>query len=186
MTPDSHLLRGQVVIVTGPLRAWVKQPPLGFGYHDAKVALVDNNEATLNEAVMQMPDHGAECLPILADITAPGAAYGIVQKTIEFFGRLDVLVNNAAISSVEPLLEVTEGEWDKVFAINVKALFFLLQAAARVMKDSGGGRVINVSSPAARMTREEYVAYSTSKSAVDYITRTAAAALGRYGITVNP
>ncbi len=173
------------MIVTGAAQGLGRATAFGFIRHGAKVVLVDNNETTLNHVVVETRDHGAECLPILADITAPGASYSIVQQAVDFFGRLDVLVNNAAISSVEPLLEVTEGEWDKVFAINVKALFFLLQAAARVMKDSGGGRVINVSSPAGRMTREEYVAYSTSKSAVDYITRTAAAALGRYGITVN-
>jgi 3-oxoacyl-[acyl-carrier protein] reductase len=178
-------LAGQVVIVTGAAQGLGLATALGFAQQRAKVALVDNNEATLNEAVKQICDRGAECIPVLADITAAGAAAGIVRQTVAAFGRLDVLVNNAGISSIQPLLEVTESEWDKVFAVNVKALFFLLQAAASVMKDSGGGSIINVSSPAARMTREEYVAYSTSKSAVDYITRTAAAALGRYGIRVN-
>jgi NAD(P)-dependent dehydrogenase (short-subunit alcohol dehydrogenase family) len=185
MTTDSDLLQDKVVIVTGAGQGLGLATALGFGRRGAKVALVDNNQATLNDAVMQMPNCRIQSIPILTDITAPGAAGAIVQKTIDAFGRIDVLVNNAAISSVEPFLEVSEREWDKVFDINVKALFFLLQAAARVMKNTGGGRIINVSSPAARMTREEYVAYSTSKSAVDYITRTAAAALGCYGITVN-
>ena len=185
MTADSNLLTGRVVIVTGAAQGLGRATALGFGRRGAKVALVDSNQATLDDTVKQMLSHGAECTAIVADITDPGAPSRIVQKATELLGRLDILVNNAAISSVEPLLEVTEGEWDKVFAVNVKALFFLLQAAARVMKDSGGGRIVNVSSPAARMTREEYVAYSTAKSAVDYITRTAAAALGPYGITVN-
>ena len=177
------------MIVTGAGQGLGRSTALGFGRRGAKVALVDNNEATLSDVVMEMPNHGVDSISIAADIAADiaaaGAAGKIVQKTTDFFGRLDVLANNAAVSSVEPFLEVTEGEWDKVFAINVKALFFLLQATARVMKNTGGGRIINVSSPAARMTREEYVAYSTSKAAVDYITRTAAAALGCYGITVN-
>jgi NAD(P)-dependent dehydrogenase (short-subunit alcohol dehydrogenase family) len=143
------------------------------------------NDALLNDTAAELRSAGAECAAIAADITAPGAAADIVQRTVSLLGRLDILINNAATSSVESLLDVTEREWDRVFAVNVKALFFLLQAAARVMKDSGGGKIINVSSPGTRMTLTNYTSYATSKAAVDYITRTAAANLGVYGITVN-
>jgi NAD(P)-dependent dehydrogenase (short-subunit alcohol dehydrogenase family) len=147
--------------------------------------MVDMNQALLGEAVDELTNQGADSIAVVSNIAAPGAANDIVQKAIAAFGRLDVLINNAAVSSTEALLDVTESEWDKVFAVNVKALFFLLQAAARIMKDSGGGRIVNVSSPATRMTLTNYTSYATSKAAVDYITRTAAAALGAYGITVN-
>src|SRR5271156_4644220 len=103
-------LAGQVVIVTGAAQGLGLATALGFAQHRAKVALVDINEATLNEAVRQVSEQGAECIPVLADITAPGAAAGIVRQTVDAFGRINVLVNNAGISSVEPLLEVTESE----------------------------------------------------------------------------
>lgn len=178
-------LSGKVVLVTGAAQGLGRATASAFGRRGAKIALVDINETLLNEVAAELRGHGTECAVIAANIAAPGASESIVRKTISQLGKLDVLVNNAAVASIEPLLEVTEKEWDKVFAVNVKALFFLLQAAARAMKDSGGGRIINVSSPGTRMTLTNYTSYATSKAAVDYITRTAAAALGPYGITVN-
>jgi NAD(P)-dependent dehydrogenase (short-subunit alcohol dehydrogenase family) len=185
MTADHHPFKGQVVLITGAAQGLGKATALAFASRGAAVALVDMNEALLNETASELRRGGGECATLAADITAPGAASSIVQMTLEQLGRLDILINNAAASSVEALLDVTEREWDKIFAVNVKALFFLLQAAARVMKDSGGGRIVNVSSPGTRMTLTNYTSYATSKAAVDYISRTAAANLGVYGITVN-
>jgi NAD(P)-dependent dehydrogenase (short-subunit alcohol dehydrogenase family) len=185
MTADLYSFKGQVVLITGAAQGLGKATARAFALRGAAVALVDVNEALLNETAAELRSEGGKCATLAADITAPQAAPTIVQKTIEQLGRVDVLINNAAASSVEALLDVTEREWDKIFAVNVKALFFLLQAAARVMKDTGGGRIINVSSPGTRMTLTNYTSYATSKAAVDYITRTAAANLGVYGITVN-
>ena len=185
MTANSLPLDGRVVLITGAAQGLGKACARAFATRGAKVAMVDLNEGLLNETVSELHNIVGECAAIVANIAAPGSPQSVVSKTIEQFGRLDVLINNAAVSSVESLLDVTEAEWDKVFAVNVKALFFLLQAAARVMKESAGGRIVNVSSPATRMTLTNYTSYATSKAAVDYITRTAAAALGVYGITVN-
>jgi NAD(P)-dependent dehydrogenase (short-subunit alcohol dehydrogenase family) len=185
MAADQYPFKGQVVLITGAAQGLGRATAQAFARRGAAVALVDMNEAQLNDTAGELRSAGAECAAIAADITAPGAAADIVQKTVRLLGRLDILINNAATSSVESLLDVTEREWDRVFAVNVKALFFLLQAAARVMKDSGGGKIVNVSSPGTRMTLTNYTSYATSKAAVDYITRTAAANLGVFGITVN-
>lgn len=185
MTSDSHPFKGQTVLVTGAAQGLGKATSFVFGRRGARVAMVDLNEGLLNSTVAELRDQGVECTGIVANIAEAGAPQTIVESTIKHFGSLNILVNNAAVSSVEALLDVTESEWDKVFAVNVKALFFLLQAAARVMKTAGGGRIINVSSPGTRMTLTNYTSYATSKAAVDYITRTAAANLGPFGITVN-
>jgi NAD(P)-dependent dehydrogenase (short-subunit alcohol dehydrogenase family) len=185
MAADQYPFKGQVVLITGAAQGLGRATAQAFARRGAAVALVDMNDALLNDTATELRNAGAECAAIVADITAPGAAADIVQRTVGLLGRLDILINNAASSSVESLLDVTEREWDRVFAVNVKALFFLLQAAARVMKDSGGGKIVNVSSPGTRMTLTNYTSYATSKAAVDYITRTAAANLGVYGITVN-
>lgn len=185
MSSEQNSFAGKVVLVTGAAQGLGKATAMAYASRGANLALVDLNEPLLNEVAAELRKLGANSAVIATDISAPAAAETIVKETVETLGRLDILVNNAAISSVESLLDVTEREWDKVFAVNVKALFFLLQAAARVMKDSGGGRIVNVSSPATRMTLTNYTSYATSKAAVDYITRTAAANLGVYGITVN-
>jgi NAD(P)-dependent dehydrogenase (short-subunit alcohol dehydrogenase family) len=185
MTSDSDSFSGQVVLITGAAQGLGLATASSYARRGAKLTLVDLNQDSLNAAAAELQKGGSECIAIAADIATAGAAHRIVQQATQHFGRLDILINNAAVSSVEALLDVTEREWDKVFSVNVKALFFLLQAAARSMKDTGGGRIVNVSSPATRMTLTNYTSYATSKAAVDYITRTAAAALGVYGITVN-
>jgi NAD(P)-dependent dehydrogenase (short-subunit alcohol dehydrogenase family) len=185
MNLKSTSFEGQTVLVTGAAQGLGRASSFAFGRRGARVAMADLNEAVLNDTVAELRDQGIECAGIVANIAESGAPQIIVEKTMKLFGSLNILVNNAAVSSVEALLDVTENEWDKVFAVNVKALFFLLQASARVMKTAGGGRIINVSSPGTRMTLTNYTSYATSKAAVDYITRTAAANLGPYGITVN-
>jgi NAD(P)-dependent dehydrogenase (short-subunit alcohol dehydrogenase family) len=185
MNSDSNSLSGRVVLITGAAQGLGLATASAYARCGAKLALVDLNKDSLNVSVADLQQNGVDCIAIVADIAASGAAHHIVQQATQHFGRLDILINNAGVSSVEALLDVTEREWDKVFSVNVKALFFLLQAAARVMKETGGGRIVNVSSPATRMTLTNYTSYATSKAAVDYITRTAAAALGVYGITVN-
>ncbi|WP_158752024.1 SDR family NAD(P)-dependent oxidoreductase [Acidobacterium sp. S8] len=185
MTSEHSSITGQTVLVTGAGQGLGRATCLAFARRGARIALVDINEGTLHDVREELNNSGAECTVIVGDISSPGAPQRVIQQALDRFGVLNVLVNNAAVSSVESLLDVTEKEWDKVFAVNVKALFFLLQAAARVMKEAGGGRIVNVSSPATRMTLTNYTSYATSKAAVDYITRTAAAELGQYGITVN-
>jgi NAD(P)-dependent dehydrogenase (short-subunit alcohol dehydrogenase family) len=178
-------LEGKVAVVTGAAQGLGKATSLAFARRKAAVALVDVNQSLLEETAEELRSCGAKCAVIVADLSTAAAAQKVVDETKQKLGRLDILVNNAAVASIQPLLEITEKEWDKVFSVNVKGLFFMLQSAAKAMKETGGGRIINISSPATRMTLTNYTAYATSKAAVDYLSRTAAAALGPYNITVN-
>jgi NAD(P)-dependent dehydrogenase (short-subunit alcohol dehydrogenase family) len=149
------------------------------------IALVDLDATGMSATARQVRSHGVRCCEITANLTDPGAAGEAVQRTLTELGQLDVLVNNAGTASVVPLLNVTVQEWDKVFAVNVTGTLTMLQAAARHMKDHGGGRIVNITSPASRMALPNYTAYAASKAAVDSLTRAAAMALAPFNILVN-
>src|SRR4051794_32912349 len=122
MTLKSNSFDGQTVLVTGAAQGLGKASSLAFGRRGARVAMVDLNESVLNHTVAELLNEGIDCAGIVANIAESGAPQAIVEKTMNLFGGLNILVNNAAVSSVEALLGVTESEWDKVFAVNVKAL----------------------------------------------------------------
>jgi NAD(P)-dependent dehydrogenase (short-subunit alcohol dehydrogenase family) len=182
---EQHLFQGKSVLVTGGARGLGRAVALAFARKGAAVAVADLHGPEACETAREVLSLGARACVIECDISERDAAARMVSRTVEELGSLDVLVNNAATWSVEPFLEITESEWDRVFRVNVKGLLFCLQAAARYMQQNGGGAIINVSSPASRMGLPNYTAYAASKAAVDSITRSAAMALGPYGITVN-
>jgi NAD(P)-dependent dehydrogenase (short-subunit alcohol dehydrogenase family) len=145
----------------------------------AAVAVADLSARAAREAA------GPDGCAIAADVADPGASRAAVEEVVGRFGRLDILVNCAAICLVDPLLEVTPERWDKVFSVNVRGTFFAMQAAARVMIPRKFGRIINVSSPASRMGFPLFASYGASKAAVDSLTRAAAVAWAPHGVTVN-
>lgn len=119
------------------------------------------------------------------DISDAVAFHQLVEAIVDQFGRLDIMVNCAAICLVDPLLEVTPERWNRVFAVNAQGAFFCIQAAARVMIPRKFGRIITITSPASKLGFPNFASYCASKAAVDSITRSAAVALAPYGITVN-
>ncbi len=147
-----------------------------------RVGLADLNPAGL-EATAAASDPRA--LHIAGDLTRDGAPEAAVAAMLARWGRIDVLVNNAGYGVIEPFLDMTRQAFERTFAINVTALAMLTTAAGRAMKDAGGGRIVNVTSPASRMALPNYAAYAASKAAVDSITRAAAVALAPHGVLVN-
>jgi NAD(P)-dependent dehydrogenase (short-subunit alcohol dehydrogenase family) len=110
----------------------------------------------------------------------------MVQQVVGEFGRVDILVNNAAVFEMAPILEITERSFDRQFAINVKGTLFCLQAAARQMiAQGGGGKIINMSSQAGRRGEALVGAYCATKAAVISLTQSAALGLIKHGINVN-
>lgn len=178
-------LKDAVVLVTGAGRGLGRAVALAFAKRGSSVALADIDNESACAAAREVQALGVRACTITVDLSQAAESQRAVEHTIAQLGGLDVLINNAGTASVEPLLEITEAEWDRIFAVNVKGVLFCLQAAARYMKGNGGGRIINVSSPASRMALPNYTAYAASKAAVDSITRAAAASLGPFGITVN-
>jgi 3-oxoacyl-[acyl-carrier protein] reductase len=147
-----------------------------------RVGLADLNPAGLEETA---PAVDPRVLHIAGDLTGDGAPEAAVAAVLARWGRIDVLVNNAGYGVIEPFLDMTRQAWERTFAVNVMALTMLTTVAARAMKAAGGGRIVNVTSPASRMALPNYAAYAASKAAVDSITRAAAVALAPHGILVN-
>jgi NAD(P)-dependent dehydrogenase (short-subunit alcohol dehydrogenase family) len=109
----------------------------------------------------------------------------MVAETVRRTGRLDVLVNCAAVAPAEAFLDMTAEAWEQALLVNVRAVALAMAAAGRVMAGHGGGRIVNATSAAARMALPNYTAYAATKAAVDSLTRSAAVALARHGIRVN-
>ena len=176
-------LDGKVAIVTGGARGIGRAIAERYADEGARVVLADILEDEAKEAAGVIA-RGAMGLRL--DVTDPASIDAMVGAVVEAAGRIDILVNNAAIFNMAPLLEVSREDWDKNFDINTKGLFFTLQAVARQMVEQGeGGKIVNMSSQAGRRGEALVVAYCASKAAVISITQSAGLALIEHRINVN-
>nr|WP_246409766.1 SDR family oxidoreductase [Kaistia hirudinis] len=171
-------------VVTGAGAGLGRELVSMFAARGVAVAMVDRDAAGLEATRGGLPP-AARTLSIVQDLTAEGAGEAIIGQVGAAWGGLDILVNNAGYGAIEPFFEMSAGLWNRTLAINVVALVMLSRAAGEAMKRSGGGRIVNITSPASRMALPNYAAYAASKAAVDSITRTSAIALAPFGITVN-
>jgi NAD(P)-dependent dehydrogenase (short-subunit alcohol dehydrogenase family) len=178
-------VQSKVVLVTGGAQGLGRAVVLAFARRGAGVAIADSDRERACETARDAAAAGGRACVIEGDVSARGAAELMVSRTVAELGALNVLVNNAGTWSVQPFLDITDDDWDRVFRVNVHGLLRCLQAAARHMRANAGGAIINITSPASRMALPNYAAYAASKAAVDSITRSAAVALGRDRITVN-
>jgi meso-butanediol dehydrogenase/(S,S)-butanediol dehydrogenase/diacetyl reductase len=184
-------LDGCVALITGSGRGIGRAMALRYAREGAKVAVADLDEATAQTVAGEIRALGATADAFRADVREPGESVSTVARVAERFGRLDVLVNNAGVMRVRPLLELTPEDWDFVNGVNARGLFFALQAGARQMMRQaplGAGRprgkIINVASIAGRIGRPMFAAYAASKAAAISITQSGATALAP-DITVN-
>ncbi len=173
------------VIVSGAGRGLGREIVLRLAARGCALGLIDIEADALAETAALSRRAGARCEEVPTDLSTPGAAEAAVTGIATALGGLDVLVNNAAYSKIELFWESREDVWQRTFAVNVIAVAMACRAAAAIMKPQGKGRIVNMTSPSARMAIPEYVAYSASKAAIDSLTRSVAVSLGPFGITVN-
>ncbi len=129
---------------------------------------------------------GAPHIFVTADVAQTAECRGLVDHVVGHFGRIDVLVNNAGVTKSLGFFDVTEADWDRIYSVNARGLFFLMQAAAVAMRDAGGGRIVNIASVAGKGYRgTSNVAYAGTKGAVIAMTRIGASQLARFNINVN-
>jgi NAD(P)-dependent dehydrogenase (short-subunit alcohol dehydrogenase family) len=174
---------GKVALITGAARGLGRAAAARLLEHGASVA-VNVRDAERAESVARELGAGAFAVP--GDIADAAVVREIVGRTLDHFGRLDILVNNAALALSTRFESISEEEWRRAMDVNVTAPFLLIRAALPAMKAAGGGRIINISSTAGKSVSTLGGAhYTTSKAALLGLTRAAAKELGPYGITVN-
>lgn len=180
---EQFKLDGKAALVTGASRGLGQAMALALAEAGADVVAAAHRGCTETRALIQKMDR--HCEDVRIDVAAPGAAQALVEKTLATFGKLDILVNNAGIIRRAPFLEFTEKDWDDVMNVNIKALYLLCQAAARVMVKQGHGKIINIASMLSFQGGIRVPSYTSSKSAVMGLTRQLACELGPHGININ-
>ncbi|HEY9778737.1 MAG TPA: SDR family oxidoreductase [Leptolyngbyaceae cyanobacterium] len=177
-------LQGKVAIVTGSSRGIGSA--IAQRLSDEGATIVVNYAGRSDKAaevVAQIEAKGGSAIALQADVSQTADIERLFDQTLERFGQVDILVNNAGTIFYKLITDVTEEDFDKIFAINVKGTYFACQQAAKRMSD--GGRIINLSSSTTNLMLPTYSAYVATKGAVEQITRVLAKELGGRGITVN-
>lgn len=178
-------LTERVVLVTGGSKGIGKALAMGFADAGAKVAVVSRQLAACEAVVDAIKQRGGQAFALSADVGKMQDAERTINSIIDTYGRLDVLVNNAGVNSVREALLVTEDEWSRVIDINLKAVFFWAQAAAKSMAQQHRGKIINVASVGGVIGESKMAAYAASKAGVISITKSLAREWARHGILVN-
>lgn len=192
-----HLkLKGKVAIVTGGSRGLGKAIAMGLSKEGAKVVIAartetDNKElsGTIYQTVEEIKGTGSDALAIKCDVTDEENVNDMVEKTLEHFGRIDVLVNNAGVAFYYPIIETPLKRWELVLKVNLTGAFLCSKAVLPKMIDQKKGSIINISSLAADERDEGTVptgvAYAASKAGLDRLTLGLATEVGKYNIAVN-
>ncbi|MGD2097080.1 MAG: SDR family oxidoreductase [Desulfobacterales bacterium] len=178
-------LKDKVALVTGAGRGIGRAVALGLAECGAKVVLASRTKEELDRVVDEIRQNGGEAHAQVVDLMISKQIDALVEATLKAYQSLDILINNAARSIMVPLMDLREDGWDKIFTINCKAVFLLSCAAARVMVDKGGGRIVNMSTIGAVRGGTGISAYHASKAALSMLTKCMAVEWASLKINVN-
>jgi len=182
--PD-YSLAGKVAVVTGGSRGIGRSIALGFAGAGADVVVASRTQADLEKVVQEIESLGRQALAVPANMSVKEEVDNMVGKAIERFGTIDILVNNAAMNIMRPLVDLREDGWDKVMNVCLKGYFLCSQAVARVMMEKRSGNIINIASTGAVKAAVGLGAYGIAKAGVVMLTQLLAVELAQYNIRVN-
>jgi NAD(P)-dependent dehydrogenase (short-subunit alcohol dehydrogenase family) len=178
-------LAGKVAVVTGSGSGIGRSAAELFAAEGASVAVADLSVGAAEETTGRIQARGGTAIALQADVTSAADLTMMVATTVAEFGRLDILYNNAGIGVGGSVLDASEDDWDRCFAVNVKSVYLAARAAVPQMAAGGGGSIINTASVAALVAIENAAAYCAAKAAVIGLTRNMAIDLAPLGIRVN-
>lgn len=177
------VLEGKTALVTGAAQGIGRAIAAGYVAEGARVMLADIKGDAAEEAARELGDAARG---IRLDVTDQASVEEVVSATEAAFGRIDILVNNAAVFDMGPVEDITRDSFRHLFAVNVEGLFFVMQRVARgMLADGKGGRIINMASQAGRRGEALVAGYCATKAAVISLTQSAGLAFARRGINVN-
>jgi 3-oxoacyl-[acyl-carrier protein] reductase len=177
---------GKVVLITGAGRGIGREIALTFGAQGANVAANDITPVNLDETVAQIKAAGGAAKDFVTDISKKMPVQSMVAEILDQWERIDILVNNAGVEPHAPLLELDAWDWQRTLDVNLSGAFYTTQVVGRVMREQGGGVIVNIASIAGRAHGlKDRSAYVASKMGLIGLTREAARELAPYNIRVN-
>ena len=178
-------LEGKIAIVTGASRGIGREIALGFADEGADVTLCARDETRLQQLAEEITQRGRRAIAVKADVSCAADVQTVVDQTLESFGRIDVLCNNAGLAIYGDVDELDPDDWDAVVAVNLRGPFLFSRAVLPHMKKQNYGRIVDVSSGAAVNCSAGMAVYSASKAGLNALSRTLAAEVREYDILVN-
>jgi len=186
MDPDGYDLSGRIAIVTGGGTGIGAATSRLLARHGADVVIASRTESELERMAGSIREAtGRRCLAVPTDVKDEQQVIRLVQRTVDEFGRIDILINNAGIYPMQSFDEITFEDWRRVFSVNLDSMFLMTKAFAAGMRQRRWGRIVNIASDTVSLVVPGFTHYIASKAGVIGLTRALATELGDNGITAN-
>lgn len=173
-------------MITGAASGNGRGMAVRFAKDGADIVVADVQEEAAHETANLVREYGRRALVTRTDVSSTADVEAMIAEAVEVLGSVDIMVANAGVAEMQPFLDLTEENWDRVIGVNLKGVFLCGQAAARQMiRQGSGGRIVNIASIMAEVGSSGAAAYTASKGGVKQLTKSMALALAPHGITVN-